>query len=255
MARTNRITRGLVAGLATITLLVGAPVAASAKDSTDIDALAAEMEITERAERAQLEQDVKKAARDEGMTESEVVATALAEAREARAASQPEGQEGELTTMSSSGGGCTAVSPPVATRKGDVIYSPSGLAGFTYGHSAIYYGTHALVEAPGPGSNSRWVYRTNTKVCKGSKLQYVRVTQTKRNSAANRAYNNYRGKPYDYQFWSNRTNGTGRINCSELVWRAYRYSSAGISVDINEGNSVYPSDIRDSGYTRTYRTV
>lgn len=253
MARTNRFPRSLAAGVASVVLLVGAPVAASAADSSDIDELAAMMEVTEPADLAELERDVKKTARDEGVSESELVASALAEAREAREASMPEGQDGERTTMSSSGGGCTAVSPPTATRKGDVIYSPSGLAGFTYGHSAIYYGTHALIEAPGPGSNSRWVYRTNTKVCKGSQVQYVTTTQTKRNSAANRAYNVYKGKPYDYQFWNNRTNGTGRINCSELVWRAYRYSSAAISVDINEGNAVYPSDIRDSGYTRTYK--
>jgi uncharacterized protein YycO len=244
--------RGLVAGVASMVLLVGAPVAASAAESSPVDELAAMMEITEAADLAQLELDVEAMAEAEGIPTSQVVEDALNEARDAFAASRPEASDDVMSTRSA---GCTTVRPPAAVRRGDVIYSPAGMAGLTYGHSAIYLTTKTLVEAPGPGIKSRVIHHLNARMCKGSALQYVETTQAKRNAAANLAVNRYKGKPYDLAFYNNKQNGDHHINCSELVWRAYRYSGAGISIDSNGGSAVYPSNIRDSSYTTTYRRI
>lgn len=236
-----------------MTLLIGTPLAASATDSSPVDELASMMQMTDPADLAQLELDVEEAAKAKGIPVAQVVENALDEARDALEASRPEASDEGV--MTKSGGGCSTVRAPIAARKGDVITAPAGMAGLNYGHTAIYYGTHALVEAPGPGVLSRWIHYTNARFCKGGSLQYVRTTQTNRNLAANRAMNVYKGKPYDLSFWNNKENGSGKINCSELVWRAYRYSAAAISIDSNGGSAVYPANIRDSGYTTTYRRV
>lgn len=61
------------------------------------------------------------------------------------------------------------------------------------------------------------------------------------------------GKPYDYVFSENKVNdveGNLMFNCSELVWKAWRYNlKVAVDLDSNGGTGVYPNNIRDSKRT------
>lgn len=140
-----------------------------------------------------------------------------------------------------------------ATAKGDVFYSPTSTLGVTHGHSGIYYSTTAIVEAPGPGAVVRNTNYANVLVASGSQIQHVSTTQANRDAAANLS-NTFVGRAYNLNFALNKT-ANGNMNCSQVVWVAYKDSAGGIDLDSNGGNGVYPSDIRDSSYTSTYRTV
>lgn len=85
-------------------------------------------------------------------------------------------------------------------------------------------------------------------------MQQVKVSQTKRNSAASWAKSR-KGDKYSYNFATNRfTAHYGAKNCSKHLWSAYKLK-AKIDIDHNKGAGVYPKDIKNSGYTKTYRTI
>ena len=140
----------------------------------------------------------------------------------------------------------------LANNKGDVFYSPVSTALIPHGHTGIYYSQTHIVEAPGPGQSPRNTLHTNVPVASGTQKQYVNTTQANRNAAANLA-NTYVGRAYNLNFAFNKT-ANGAMNCSQLVWAAY-IESVGIDLDSNGGHGVYPSDIRDSGWTVTYQTI
>ena len=74
---------------------------------------------------------------------------------------------------------------------------------------------------------------------------YVKAQQSTRNEAANYADNALRGKSYDLDVAGNKPHGAGKLNCSELVGRAYQ--AAGIELDANGGPGVYPNNLKDDG--------
>ncbi|NYH79263.1 uncharacterized protein YycO [Actinopolyspora biskrensis] len=139
-------------------------------------------------------------------------------------------------------------------NKGDVFYAPATTWGFNHGHNGIYYTTATIVEAPGGDdlsrANSAWNYSTDP----GTKKQKVATTQSNRNSAADRAYNSYRHKDYRSNFAFNKYTDSANMNCSQLVWAAYK-STSGIDIDSNGGPGVYPGNIRDDVFTVTYQTL
>ena len=60
---------------------------------------------------------------------------------------------------------------------------------------------------------------------------------------------------YSANFATNRKTGhTGAKNCSKLVWSAYLLKS-GLDIDSDKGAGVYPRNIRNSGYTVSYKTL
>lgn len=140
---------------------------------------------------------------------------------------------------------------PVGTalHRGDVFYTPSKTSGINHGHSGIYSYTNYIVEStPATGVTERPA--SQVKVASGSVKQHVATSTANRNKAADRA-RTYVGRGYNYDFAFNRT-ASGRMNCSQTVWAAYM-TATGIDLDSDGGHGVYPSDIRDSKYTVTYK--
>ena len=56
----------------------------------------------------------------------------------------------------------------------------------------------------------------------GKDVSYIDTKQANRDKAANHAYNKFRDMPYDTNFYDNKDNSNGKLNCSELVWKMYR---------------------------------
>ncbi|MDX8145791.1 YiiX/YebB-like N1pC/P60 family cysteine hydrolase [Lentzea sp. BCCO 10_0061] len=135
--------------------------------------------------------------------------------------------------------------------KGDIFHSWAKTV-VPHNHVGIFYTTKTVVEAPGPKSLSQARTAATLNKCGPVYKMYVKAKQTTRNKAANYAYNELRGKSYDIDFAINKINSTLRLNCSELVWRAYK--AAGIELDANGGTGVYPDDIKNDGSTVIYST-
>ncbi|MBP3223200.1 MAG: hypothetical protein J6M18_04660 [Actinomycetaceae bacterium] len=133
--------------------------------------------------------------------------------------------------------------------KGDIFYSPSST-----GHVGIYYTNSIIVEAPGVGKKSHSAHRWNVKVNNGTEIMHVKTSQANRNKAANRAFNSYRFRDYNMKGFAFNKTANGKMNCSQLVWAAYKTTS-GIDLDADGGHGVYPRDIKKSKWTQTYKTV
>ncbi|SFB29273.1 Permuted papain-like amidase enzyme, YaeF/YiiX, C92 family [Amycolatopsis marina] len=137
-------------------------------------------------------------------------------------------------------------------NKGDIFHSYARTALVPHDHVGIFYTTKTIVEAPGPGSKSRARTAATLNKCGPIYKMYVKAKQSSRNKAANFAYNKLRGKGYDKNFLANKINGAGKLNCSELVWRAYK--SVNIELDNDGGTAVFPIDINEDGSTVIYST-
>jgi hypothetical protein len=124
--------------------------------------------------------------------------------------------------------------------KGDIFHSYAKTV-VPHNHVGIFYTTKTVVEAPGPTSRSQARTAATLNKCGPVLKMYVKAKQTTRDKAANYAYNELRGKFYDIDFNNNKTNTSLLLNCSELVWRAYK--AVGIELDANGGTGVYPNDI------------
>lgn len=135
--------------------------------------------------------------------------------------------------------------------KGDIFHSYARTV-VRHNHVGIFYTTKIVVEAPGPKSLSQARTAATLNKCGPVYKMYVKAKQSTRNKAANYAYNELRGKSYDTDFAINKINSTLRLNCSELVWRAYKH--AGIELDNDGGTGVFPNDIKDDASTVIYST-
>ena len=85
-----------------------------------------------------------------------------------------------------------------AAYKGDVFYTSSRIQ--PYGHVGIYGDLTWTVEARGKGEHSNWYWVEGTTVLPGAKQVWYRTTQAKQDAAANYAYNQLRGYPYNWYF-------------------------------------------------------
>jgi uncharacterized protein YycO len=141
-----------------------------------------------------------------------------------------------------------------ARNKGDIFHSYAQTAVYKHNHVGIYYTTKTIVEAPGRGTKSKSVTASTLKKCGPIYKMYVNAKQASRDKAANYAYNNYRGKDYDTNFAVNKGSDSTKLNCSELVWKAYKYAVS-IELDSNGGPGVYPNNIKDDGSTVVYATI
>lgn len=137
---------------------------------------------------------------------------------------------------------------------GDVTYDPARTSGIKHGHNHIYVRTNWIVHAPGPGRQSTSARIGNIKSGKGTRIMTVKSSRAKRQKAGRYADIRYKNRSYNYVFFSNKKSDKGRLNCSQLVWFAYK-RAAGIDLDGDGGPGVYPVDIRDSPKTRTWKTL
>ncbi|RSN62734.1 hypothetical protein DMH01_08765 [Amycolatopsis sp. WAC 04182] len=161
----------------------------------------------------------------------------------------------EIGIASSDDGACkTKKTVGNARNKGDVFHSYAKTSVFKHNHVGIYYTTKTIVEAPGKGSKSKSVTASTLKKCGPIYKMSVNAKQSSRDKAANHAYNKFRGLAYDADFANNKYNNNGKLNCSELVWKAYK-DSVDIDLDKNGGLGVYPDNIKDDGSTVVYQTI
>ncbi|GIN63366.1 hypothetical protein J27TS8_33590 [Robertmurraya siralis] len=143
--------------------------------------------------------------------------------------------------------------------KGDIYYTDAYTGAIdievNHGHVGMYYMPKELVESV-PKKGVRTIKTSERRVHAGAVQQSVNsVTVGERNKAVGWAYSRVGKDEYSYNFATNRTTShTGKKNCSKLVWSAY-IQYGGIDIDKDGGLGVYPRDIRDSHYTKTYKTI
>lgn len=157
------------------------------------------------------------------------------------------------STLGASGGGrATNTRLISADHRGDLFYSFNVTIKNELGHIGIYSYTNMVVEAPGAWKQSREVVPSDVYVTDRAELMEVKTTPEKRTEAAkkSRSYVNrgYLAQPVN-KFDS------GLLNCSQLVWLAYK-KGAGIDLDSTPYDlGVMPYDIRNSKLTRTYKVA
>jgi uncharacterized protein YycO len=161
----------------------------------------------------------------------------------------------DIGIASSDDGACTTKKTVGNARnKGDIFHSYAQTAIYKHNHVGIYYTTTTIVEAPGRDTKSRSVTASTLKKCGPIYKMSVNATQSSRDKAANYAYTHYRGKDYDLNFAGNKGSDSTKLNCSELVWKAYK-NAVNIELDSNGGPGVYPNNIKDDGSTVVYATI
>ena len=136
---------------------------------------------------------------------------------------------------------------------GDIFYNPASTVGIKFGHVGVYSSQTRIVEAPGVKQRSRETDIRNVSVYKTSQLLYVKISESKRKAAGRYAKNKLLNKPYNIYFATNKNPYGKNMNCSQLVWAAYK-NSAKVDLDGNGGPGVYPNDIVKSTKTKTWRT-
>jgi uncharacterized protein YycO len=95
---------------------------------------------------------------------------------------------------------------------------------------------------------------TGRKYCKTIHKMEVQASISTQAKAADYAYRYMRGKPYSKNFYWNKGGDISDLNCSELVYKAYK-RSVNIDLDGDGGLGVYPKDILNSPKTTTYQTI
>lgn len=188
-------------------------------------------------------------ARSEGISTEKALAVAVAEAEASERAA----------SAAQNGGGKGRASLGPGKRKGDVFVSPASTLFIKHGHTGIYYSSSWFVEAPGKKANGVALKSKKTQVKgysvgKGAVKQSVSTSTSKRNASANHAHNKLRGKKYNSNFAFNKNVNGEKMNCSQLVWAAYKVG-AKVDLDGNGGPGVYPYNIKNSKHTKTYQTL
>jgi uncharacterized protein YycO len=239
---------GAIAGAA---LAVSMALPASAGES-DLQALA---ELNTGAAISEIEAGLTDYARVHGITYDEALTEALEEATTSVAGSQSlDAIQRDITAWL--GGGTpepVVAALGAAANVGDVFVAPASTFGVQHGHTGIYVGRGTVVEAL-VGQKSRAVSAATRLVPLGTVKQSVGVATAQREAAARYANRALTGLSYNANFVVNRATGADSMNCSQLVWAAYK-RGAGVDIDGNGGLGVYPFDIKTSTYLSTYATL
>lgn len=246
--KNSRLAASFSAALIAASLTLSAGGASASETDDLIDELLGDNPGVSQSE---LLEDAQSYADENGTTVEQVLAEANRESElsilQAVAPPPPKG------TVYANGGGSGGIVLGSGNRVGDVFYSPASTLFVSHGHSGIYSSTTKIVEAPGTGKTVRQTSATSLKVARGAKKQTVNASSTVRTSAAKFAVGKV-GKPYNTNFAFNKTVNASKYNCSQLVWAAFR-SAGGPDLDSNGGFGVYRSNIRDSKFTSTYKTL
>lgn len=175
-----------------------------------------------------------------GITAAEALAAARAEAEDSLAESDD--------------GDCRRKVVNNAKYGGDVFHSTSSTYGFEHGHTGIYSAVNRITEARGKGNKSESNDVVGRSYCATVTKMYVDTSDTNRGKAGHYAHDSLRGKDYDVWPAFNKDDDISKLNCSELVWKAYKFS-VDVDLDGNGGPGVYPDNIKDSDKTVTYETL
>ena len=135
---------------------------------------------------------------------------------------------------------------------GDIFFNPANTSIVKHGHVGIYSAHERIVEAPGIHKKSHETSRKNISVFKTSRIMYVKTTESNRRKAGAFAAAKLVDKGYNLAFAMNKSTTGKNMNCSQLVWAAYK-APLRIDLDGNGGPGVYPKDIVNSSKTVTWK--
>ncbi len=244
----RRSKTAVIATLAGALFLIAPPGAAQA-ESDDVSEL---LSLNPGLSKAALNQAIDDASTGSGETRTELIETALAEAR---ASAHEAAGTSSTVQIASSGGGTVKLNNGKNT--GDIFVSPAATLFIKHGHTGIFTDPERIVEAPGIGKVSRARAAAKVDVGVGAAEQHVKfdIDQTKkRMKAANYAYDNLRGKEYNPNFAFNKDPQGKAMNCSQLVWAAFMITTT-VDLDYNGGPGVYPYDLKRHDRTKTYENL
>ncbi|GAA2946015.1 hypothetical protein ACFO7V_00460 [Glutamicibacter bergerei] len=239
-----------LSGLLLVTSAIPVSAATESKAIQELAAMSPGLPISE------LKSSLTTYAKENGLTLSQATNKALAENRQSVAAAAPVASKSSSLTQGAApanAGGGRIYNLGSAKQGGDVFVMPAGYGIINHGHTGIFISKTVLVEAPGRNKKSRSTSSLNYKVSKGAVKQQVNHIASVKTNAANRA-KGLTGKNYNMNFAVNKS-ATGRdMNCSQLVWAAFKLVNKSIDLDGNGGLGVYPYDIKKSSRTTTYKT-
>lgn len=200
----------------------------------------------------EMRKEITNYAKQEGLTESEVASEALRAAEDAEQ-DYIESSTREGTDKPAGARAAATSKLPKVRVGGDIFYNPAQTSFIRHGHVGIYSSQTRIVEAPGVGQLSRSKSAKDINADHGTKLMYVTISESLRKAAGKYAYDHYRGKPYNLNFAFNKSTNSKRMNCSQLVWAAFK-ARTHTDIDGNGGPGVYPKDILNSKKTKTWKT-
>lgn len=228
--------------------MFGAPQVAFADNSSYNDTVKELVRLNPGSTYSEMNNAIRVEATASKKTPQQVANVALKEAR----AHYSESAVNQYQTRSSSGSKATRKLQN-AQRAGDIFYTTASTSGIQHGHAGIFTSPQWIIEAPGAGKTVWHKKATTVDVAKGgTQMMRVGTTQAKRNKAVARA-RTYLGRPYNYNFAFNKNEGKS-MNCSQVVWAAYKYS-VNIDLDGDNGKGVYPKDLTKAKSTVTYKTL
>ena len=235
---------GTLAASAALILTIGGTASAAPNDN----AFSQLLKLNPGLSAAELEKSMHEAAAATGLTYDQAIATALDEAERH---AQPDGS----TKVNSSNPSCGQVEIGAANFKGDIFYSAASTYGVSHGHTGIYSEKNYITEARGSGQNSGEFAVAGRKYCKNIEKMVVNTaTVNQQNQAADYASQYLTGKPYNSNFAWNKGGDIDTLNCSELVYKAYK-RSINYDLDDDGGLGVYPADIKNDSETTTYQVI
>lgn len=252
MSRYHRRLLAIAGGVALVlSCLGGASAANAAPPSTEEQLLQLNPGVT----RSELQQAADAQRKGTGKSRDSYYAQVLKEARASAARANGGATHGAGLIAHSSGGSIKRTLNLGAAREaGDLFVAPAATGFVKHGHTGIFSSKSTFVHAPGLNKKSGTVRAATFKVSKNTFKMEVRTTSKKRKAAGKYAFDKLRSKAYNPNFAINR-NPTGRdMNCSQLVWAAYK-QAAKIDIDFNKGQGVYPYDFVLSKLTKTYKIL
>lgn len=141
-----------------------------------------------------------------------------------------------------------------ARYAGDIYFAASSTYGISHGHVGIYSSTTRVTEARTSDERSGNFLVSGRKYCRNIEKMDVATSYSTQVKAADYARVYLTGKRYNNNFAWNKGSNIDTLNCSELVYKAYK-RSVNIDLDFDGGLGVYPVDIRNDAKTRTYKVI
>ena len=157
-------------------------------------------------------------------------------------------------TMSSGGNNGSKERTIPTSLVADIIQTNNPLT--PWNHVGLYSKTNEITEAleggvccRSTGKQQEYPFEIFKVVKKDSDNRFALVTR----KAVSKYATDQMGKDYDFNFYNNKENtaeGNKTFNCSELVWKAWKFNGeANVDIDSNGGSGVYPNNIRKSDRT------
>lgn len=252
MKKTRFLVSTSIVALLTASVLSGPASAATvvAEPSTE-EAIERLVELNPGTNEEEMSAGLREYAEENGQSYEQVVDDALQAAEEEEAQWQKDKAEFERNKENRAAKKVGHL--PEVRVGGDIFYNPAPTVGIKHGHVGIYSSQIRIVEAPGIKQRSRETGIRSVSVYKTSQLMYVKIGESRRKAAGRYAKNKLLNKPYNIYFATNKKPYGKKMNCSQLVWAAYK-NSVKVDLDGNGGPGVYPKDIVKSSMTKTWRT-